>query len=228
MQMKDFRPVNELAKRYAVKSLCYGPPGRGKTPVIQTAPRPMILVTEPGMLSLRKITNIPAWEAYDDKRIDEFFEWLFKSNETKNFDTVCIDSVSEMAEIYLKAALKKNKHGLAAYGEMADRVMPHINGLYHLQNLNTYLICKQEIIEVDNINTKQPYFPGNVCKTQIPHKYDVILHLDDYNIPNSPPPGHFRCFRTSATMGVTARDRSGNLAEFEPLDLTALFKKAML
>jgi hypothetical protein len=35
-------------------------------------------------------------------KIDEFFDWLFSSNEANNFDTIAVDSASEMCDIYLR------------------------------------------------------------------------------------------------------------------------------
>ena len=111
MNIQNLKPASELAQRFGVKALVYGGPGMGKTPIIKTAPRPVLCVVEPGMLSMRDATNIPAWDAYTPERIDEFFKWLFTSNEAKNFDTVGIDSISQLAEIILTQELNRNKDG---------------------------------------------------------------------------------------------------------------------
>jgi len=118
MDIRSLRPAKDFAINYGVKAIVYGPPGKGKTPIISSAPRPVMLACEPGMLSMRNST-VPTWPAFTADKIDEFFKWCFHSNETKNFDTICVDSVSQMAEIYLQKATKDNKHGLAAYGQMA-------------------------------------------------------------------------------------------------------------
>src|SRR4051812_35860208 len=122
MNLQSLKPAKDFAVRYGVKSIVYGPPGCGKTPIVNTAPRPVLLACEPGLLSMRNST-VPTFQAHTPKLIDEFFEWLFNSAETKNFDTVAIDSASEMSTLYLAQAEKNNKHGLAAYGDMAEDVM---------------------------------------------------------------------------------------------------------
>ena len=119
MNIQNLKPASELAQRFGVKALVYGGPGMGKTPIIKTAPRPVLCVVEPGMLSMRDAVNIPAWDAYTPERIDEFFKWLFTSAEAKNFDTVGIDSISQLAEIILTQELNRNKDGRKAYGEMS-------------------------------------------------------------------------------------------------------------
>lgn len=108
MQMSQLKPASQLARRYGVKSVVFGSPGSGKTPLINTAPRPVLLVTEPGMLSMRG-SNVPAWEAYSPALITEFFEWFMKSREAANFDTLGIDSISNIAEIILAEELKSLK-----------------------------------------------------------------------------------------------------------------------
>lgn len=229
MQMSDFRPARDFARRYGAKSMAFGKPGVGKTPVFNTAPRPLLMVCEPGMLSMRN-SSIPAIDCFTAQRIDEFFAWLFGSQESRNFDTIGIDSTSQLAEIILdeelggKSKSGNKRDGREAYGAMSRRVMAHLNGLFFMQQKHTYLICKQGYRELDGFTMRVPYFPGQELPTKVPHLYDVIMHLDVQSVPNV---GQVKAFRCAASFDTVARDRSGNLAEFEPPDLTAIFKKVM-
>lgn len=223
MNLRDLRPANDFAQMYGVKSVVYGPPGKGKTPIINTAPRPVMLACEPGLLSM-KGSNVPTYPAFSGKAIDEFFKWLFHSNETKNFDTVGVDSVSQMCEVYLQEALKNNKHGMAAYGEMARNSMDQIRGLFYMPQKHTYLIAKQQVIAENGLTMRRPYFPGQQLPTEVPHLFDEILHLDTHNVPGQ---GQLVAFRCRGTIDVVARDRTGNLDEFEPPDFGRLITKAM-
>lgn len=224
MQASQLKPASQLAQRFGVKALAYGGPGTGKTPMINTAPRPVLCVVEPGMLSMRT-SNVPAWEAYDVPRINEFFKWLFTSNEARNYDTVGIDSISQMAEIILTEELKRNKDGRKAYGEMSRAVMEIVNALYYLPQKHVYLIGKQSIVDEGGIMRKKPYFPGQDLNVKIPHMYDEILHIGMSQVAGMPKP--VAAIRTAETFDIMARDRSGRLAELEPPDLTNLFNKAM-
>ena len=224
MQASQLKPASQLAQRFGVKALAYGGPGTGKTPMINTAPRPVLCVVEPGMLSMRT-SNVPAWEAYDVPRINEFFKWLFTSNEARNYDTVGIDSISQLAEIILTDELKKNKDGRKAYGEMSRAVMEIVNALYYLPQKHVYLIGKQSVSDEGGIMRKKPYFPGQDLNVKIPHMYDEILHIGMNQIAGMPKP--MIAIRTAESFDIMARDRSGRLAELEPPDLTALFNKAM-
>lgn len=224
MNDKDLRPARDFAVNFGVKSVIFGPPGSGKTPIINTAPRPVMLACEPGLLSMRG-SNVPTWQGYTPEAIDDFFKWFFDSAETKNYDTLAVDSTSHMAEIYLQAALKSNKHGLAAYGEMATNTLKHLSTLYYTRYKHTYLIAKQEIIAENGITIKRPYYPGRQLPIELPHKYDQILQLDIQNVPGV---GQKKAFRCQGSIDVLARDRTGQLAEFEPPHFGDLVKKAML
>lgn len=223
MNLSSLRPARDFAVNFGVKSVVYGPAGSGKTPVINTAPRPVLLACEPGLLSMRNST-VPTWQAQTPEQINDFFSWFFKSDETKNFDTLAIDSTSHMAEIYLQAALKTNKHGLAAYGEMATKTLEHLNTLYYTRYKHTYLIAKQEIIAENGLTIKRPYYPGRQLPVELPHKFDQILQLDIQNVPGV---GQTKAFRCVGSIDVLARDRTGMLSEFEPPDFGKIVSKAM-
>jgi len=225
MNINQLKPVSELARRRGVKSLIYGKPGTAKTPLTATCPRPIMCVVEPGTLSMRDVVNVPAWEANTPEKIEEFFTFILSSNEAKNFDTVCIDSISQLCEIFLTQELKRNKDGRKAYGELSRRVMDLANALYYLENKHVYMIAKQATGDENGVATKKPYFPGQDLNIKIPHLYDEILHIDVVNVPGQTQA--VLAIRTKATFGIIARDRSGKLAEFEPPHLGNLFTKCM-
>lgn len=225
MNMSQLRPAYACAAQYGVKMLAHGGPGSGKTPMVKTAPRPVLCATEPGLLSLRDWDG-PVWEAYTPQAIDEFFAWATTSNEAANFDTIAVDSVSQMAEIYLAQALVKHKHGLKAYGDMAEAVMKHVSAMYYMQQKHIYLVAKQYLSEEGGgMTKKRPYFPGKELNVKVPHLYDEILCVGLFQIPSVQ--GEQRAIRTLDSLTVSARDRSGRLGEFEPCDLGALIAKCM-
>jgi len=224
MDIKSLKPAGSLAQFYGVKVLAFGGPGSGKTPVSNTAPNPVMMCVEPGMLSMRG-SNIPAFEAYTAVKIREFFKWFFESAETKKFDTLVIDSVSQYCEIILEDTLRVHKHGLKAYGEMAEEIMININKLYYFPQKHLYLIAKQTTVDESGAQKRKPYFPGKELNVKIPHLFDEILHLGNHTIPGVI--GQQKAFCTSEQFDVFARDRSGKLATFEPPNLTDIFNKAM-
>jgi hypothetical protein len=224
MNINNLKPASTLAQRFGVKAVAYGGPGTGKTPCINTAPKPVLCVIEPGMLSMRS-SSIPAFEAYDANKITEFFDWLFKSNEAKQFDTVGIDSISQLAEIFLTQELLRNKDGRKAYGEMSRRVMDIVNQLYYMPQKHVYLIAKQAVYDEGGIQKKRPFFPGQDLNVKVPHMYDEVLHFGLVNVPGQPKP--VVGIRCQESFDIMARDRSGKLNEIEPPDLSAIFSKCM-
>lgn len=224
MNANQLKPAGQLAQRFGVKSLIYGGPGCGKTPLINTAPKPVMCVIEPGMLSMRN-SNIPAWEGYTADKIDEFFKWLFESKDAAQFDTVAIDSISQLAEVFLTQELLRNKDGRKAYGEMSRRVMDILNKLYYLPQKHVVLIAKQTSVDEGGIMKRKPYFPGNDLNVKVPHMYDEILHMGMANVPGQPKP--VQAIRCMEAFDAMARDRSGKLSELEPPNLEMLFNKCM-
>lgn len=224
MNANDLRPARDFALQFGVKSIVYGGAGTGKTPLLNTAPRPLLLACEPGLLSMRG-SNVPTWEAYTAPRIDEFFKWFFNSSEVKNFDTLGIDSTSQMADTYLQEAAKTIKHGLQQYGEMATRTMNHLRTLYFTRQKHTYLICKEEILNINNVQYRRPYFPGKQLNVDVPFMFDAILHLAKVPIPNV---GEQLAFRCIGSYDVMARNRMGTLNEFEPPDFNSIVQKCMV
>ena len=230
MNIKDLVPAYQCAANMGVKAVLYGEPGIGKTPLINTAPNPVLLAIEPGMLSMRG-SSVLTYKAYEHregthKGVDEFFEWWFKSNEPKKFDTLGIDSGSEMAEAYLRFFLPKHAHGMKAYGEMSLAVMKHFTPLYYQQCKHIVIITKQ--FEDVASGRKKPSFPGNDLNIKVPHFFDEILHYA--KVAPGTIPGvleEVKAIRTYGTAQIMARDRSGQLNEFEQPDLTQIFKKCM-
>lgn len=237
MQQSDLKPAGSLIQKLGLKALLYGKPGVGKTPMINTAPRPVLLATEPGLLSMRGST-VPTWEAYTMERVEEFFKWLSESKEAANFDTVAIDSGSQIAELSLIKHQAKCKDGRKAYGEMSLECMKHFDTLYYMQQKHVIVICKETRAEVgkqvvqqngafvvESTYQAQPFFPGQDLNVKIPHRYDAILYAAHTQVPGVAQ--QVTALRSKGTAEILARDRSGQLAELEPPNLDAIIRKCM-
>lgn len=222
-------PASSFANQTGVKALVHGGPGSGKTPIIQTAPRPITLACEPGLLTLRNWDGIVV-EGTTIEQINDFFAWAAGSTEINNFDTICVDSASEMAEVYLRHYLSGtskagNKvNGMAAYGDMAKDTMKNLFFLNGMKEKHVYLIAKQLLSPEDEGTKKRPYFPGKQLNTEVPHLFDLIMELGQHTIPGH---GQQHAFRTRDSFASLARDRSGKLDEYEPPNLDYVFKKCM-
>jgi hypothetical protein len=220
MQASDLRAAKEFAQSMGVKALCYGPPGSAKTPTVNTAPRPVLLACEPGLLSMRN-SMVPTWIAPTKAKIDDFMKWFEHSSEAKAFDTLAIDSISQMCNIALDEST--SKHGLAQYGDMANYVMPYFQRLYYMKEKHLFLIAKEELT---SDGKRRPAFPGQQLNgsSGVSHLYDCILRLAKVPVPNV---GEVLAFQCNGSYDVIARNRTGNLDTFEEPHFGKLVKKAM-
>lgn len=169
-------------------------------------------------------TNLPTKQALKWKDVVDFLDWAEKSPERKNFDTICIDSASEMAEIHLRDNPGKHSHGMQQYGKMQEDVYERLYNLFALPDCNIYIICKQMVEQSDAGAKLVPYFPGKALNISVPHLFDEVWHLDMQSIPGA---GAHRAFHCHSGFGKACRDRSGRLAEFEPPNLATLFAKCL-
>jgi hypothetical protein len=225
MQAKDLKPLGSFAQFYGVKIIGYGPGGSGKSPVANSAPRPVYLAIESGLLSMRE-SKIPAWQGSDLTKINEFFTWLFSdSKEVANYDTVIVDSISEWAELILAQKMKTNSHGLKAYGEMAEEFLKTAIKLAMMPRKHMYLIAKETTISQGGAEKRRPYYPGKEIYKEMDHKFDEILNLNLHTIPGVV--GQQKAFCTGETFDIHARDRSGKLNMYEPPDLGLIINKCM-
>lgn len=223
MNINDLKPAREFALKYGAKAIIFGPAGSAKTPILNTAPRPLLLMCEPGMLSMTN-SNIPTYPAFDTKALNEFFNWFRSSKETSNFDTLGIDSVSQMCETILTEELKTNRDGRKAYGELSRRTMEILNGLYYTPAKHLYLIFKEQRIDDGGVSIKRPYVPGQDLPVKIPHLFDFILRLAKVPVPSI---GETLAFKCTGSIDVIARNRTGNLNEYEPPHFGNLIIKAL-
>lgn len=232
---KDIAPAKDFARRFGVKAVVYGGPGMAKTPLLATtSPYPLLLATEPGLTSLRK-SDVPTIEAYTVPRIEGFFNWLLGSDERKKYHTLIIDSTSQHMEalvdfeLSFKSKSGAKRDGQAAYGDAARHLMKRANELYFLQQMNVVLIAKLQKFEENNVIINRPYWPGKEVNVRLPHLYDEILCLGDFDVPGAPvgPNGKTKAFLCRNRFDYVARDRSGELNEYEAPNMGNLIKKCM-
>ena len=104
-----------------VKVLVYGQAGAGKTSLVKTLPKPIILSAEGGLLSIQD-ADLPFIEIGDMDTLKEAYSWLAGSDEAKQYQSVALDSISEIAEVVLNAEKKATKDPRQAYGAMQEQM----------------------------------------------------------------------------------------------------------
>ena len=86
---------------------------------------------------------------------------------------------------------------------------------------------EEEIADVEYQSLRRPYFPGKVLNIDVPFLYDFILRLAKVNGIPGAPPGEQLAFQCVGNMNILARNRTGNLNEYEPPHFGALVNKAI-
>ena len=77
-----------------VKLLVYGQAGAGKTRLVPTLPKPILLSAESGLLSLQG-EDIPYITIGTMADLHEAYSWLTESEEAQQYESVALDSLSE-------------------------------------------------------------------------------------------------------------------------------------
>lgn len=196
-----------------IKTLVYGKAGIGKTRLLATAPAPICISAESGILSLRQF-HIPYIPIYSMTDFREAQRWCFTSNEARQFATFGIDSSSEIAEQVLGFEKSRNKDPRRAYGETADQMMFILRQFRDWQGPNVYFTAKEEKELVNGTWYYRPSMPGRQLPDQVPYFPDEIWQLLTAKDGNGAEVNYLRC---KADQYSEAKDRSGQLNEFEQI-----------
>jgi len=210
------------ATAQAVKLLVYGQAGAGKTSLIPTLPTPVILSAEGGLLSIAD-TNLPFIEITSMTDLREAYQWLNGSAEAGEFQSVALDSISEIAEVVLNAEKKINKDPRAAYGAMQEQMADIIRAFRDLPGKHVYMSAKLEKTQDEMGRVLYaPSMPGNKTGQSLPYFFDEVLAL---RVEKDAEGNTRRALMTDGDGLWLAKDRSGKLEVWEDADLGEIIKK---
>lgn len=217
--------TDTVAHSHGIKVLVYGRAGMGKTTLCGTAPRPLIVSAESGLLVLRH-KKLPVIQIQTLKDVEEAYTWITTHPDAKYIDTICIDSLSEIAEVCLLNAKKATKDGRKAYGDYIDNMIPFIKGFRDLPGKHLVVTCKQGSLtdEFTGMTYFGPDAPGKQLPKELPYLFDEVFNA---NIGVDAEGKKFHYLRCQPDLQYEAKDRSGMLEEIEYPDLTAIFNKAL-
>jgi phage nucleotide-binding protein len=201
-----------------LKVLVYGQAGCGKTTLSKTLPKPVVLSAEGGLLSL-KDDNIPFIEIKSMTDLHEAYAWLESSDE---FESVVLDSISEIAEVVLAHEKKINKDGRAAYGEMDVQLSEIIRAF---RDLDMHVLMTAKLEKQQDEMGRMLYFPslpGNKTAQKLPYFFDEVLALRIEKDEDGKTQRALMCDSDGLWL---AKDRSGKLDAWETPDLGEIIAK---
>lgn len=205
-----------------VKMLVYGNAGAGKTSLIATLPNPVVLSAEGGLLSIAD-HDVPFIEVNDVDTLKEAYEWFVGSDESKQFDSICLDSISEIAEVVLSAEKKKAKDPRQAYGELQEFMGDMIRAFRDISGKHVYFSAKCEKAQDEQGRMLYaPSMPGNKLGQSLPYFFDEVLALRVEKDADGKPVRALQCESDGLWQ---AKDRSGKLDAWEAPDLGEIIRK---
>jgi hypothetical protein len=236
--MVEFTTTSKVILDTGIKMLIYSGAGLGKTVLCATAPRPIILSAESGLLSLSRANierlfgkdtpgityDIPVINISTMQDLVGAYNWVFQNKDSGHFQTVCLDSISEIGEILLTTLKASTKDPRQAYGELIEQLSIMLRNFRDLPGLNVYMSCKQERV-VDSNSGAISYsmlMPGSKLAQTLPYLFDEIFSL---TIATGQDGKSYRVLNTQPSFSLTAKDRSGALDPLERPNLTHVINK---
>lgn len=218
-----FTSTREAGLLHGVKALVYGEAGSGKTSLIASAPSPILISAEAGLLSLRNM-DIPVIIVHSIDELNDAYNWCKTSEESRQYETVGLDSITEIAEVVLATAKLLAKDPRQAYGEMQEKMTTLVKAFRDLEGKHVYMSAKMEPMKDDmtGIVKYSPAMPGTKLGPQLPYLFDEVFRL---GVGKADDGSMFRFLQTAPDLQYVAKDRSGSLDAWEQPDLTAIITK---
>lgn len=205
-----------------VKLLVYGQSGAGKTSLIKTLPSPIVLSAEGGLLSIQD-ADLPYIEISDMATLREAYTWLTESPEAQAYQSVALDSISEIAEVVLNAEKKATKDPRQAYGAMQEQMADIIRAFRDIPGRHIYMSAKLEKTQDEMGRVLYaPSMPGNKTGQSLPYFFDEMLAL---RVEKDAEGTTQRALMCDSDGLWQAKDRSGKLDPWEPADLGHIIAK---
>jgi phage nucleotide-binding protein len=205
-----------------VKLLVYGNAGAGKTSLIPTLPTPIVFSAEGGLLSIAD-ADVSFVEVSSYDTLMEAYQWVVGSDEAKHFESIALDSISEIAEVVLNHEKKIAKDPRQAYGAMQEQMTDLIRAFRDIEGKHVYFTakCEKATDETGRL-LYAPSMPGNKTGQQLPYFFDEVLALRVEKDADGNPHRSLMCDSDGVWL---AKDRSGKLSAWEAPDLGAIIAK---
>lgn len=237
--MIRFTSSSVEAIQHGVKLLVYAPSGVGKTVLTATLPTPVLISAESGLLALNAqnlsrifgdnpkfpvTKDIPTIVIQTADDLEQAYAWCATSHEAKTFQSIAIDSITEIAEQVLAKEIAAATDKRQAYGELIVRMDKIIKNFRDLPSKHIYMSAKMDRNK-DEFTGRfiyGPSMPGAKVGPSLPYLFDEVFY---YGMHTGQDGVVTRALLTQPTEQYTAKDRSGALSQYEYPNLTYIFAK---
>lgn len=224
----EIKMSSTIAQDSGVKMLVYAEAGIGKTALVATLPRPLLISAESGSLSLQPnnldriwlptglpyVRDIPTIEVKSMADFEEAYAVCIHPEYSQNFDSIALDSLTEMAEKCLAHFKPLNKDPRKAYGELLDSMLELIKKFRDIPGKHVYMSAKlaRDKDEVTGQTLYGPGMPGAKLGPAIPYLFDEVFR---YQVMLQGEGTKTRSLLTERDISSEAKDRSGKLDAYE-------------
>ena len=218
----------DQAKSY-INMLVHGQSGCGKTRLARTLKKkPLIINVENGLLSL-KGDDIPYVDCRSMADLRDVYGEL--SSGKHEFETIIIDSISEIGELCLSEAMtalkqkavseNKKPEPRQAYAALQEQMLPLLRAFRDLP-LNCIFIAKQERVrdEASGMTLASVLMPGAKVGQALPYLTDITCAMHSNVNEQGEVVEWLQCQRDNQ---FDAKDRSGKLQPQMPANLQTIF-----
>lgn len=238
--MPKFTTAQDASAMNGVKVLAHGESGVGKTVLTATLPTPVLISAESGSLSLKTenlirlfgpnnptVTyNMPMILIENIDDLIDAYNWCASSAEARQFQSVGLDSLTEVAEVILNNAKKQVKDARQAYGELISKMENTVRLFRDLPQKHVLMVAKTEPLKDDlsGVIKYSPAMPGSKLGPKLAYFFDEVFYV---GVNNHPQHGKYRYLQTQPDLQRVAKDRSGALAEMEAPNMTSVINKIL-
>lgn len=236
----QFTTAEQAADTNGIKCLVYGDAGMGKTVLTATLPTPILISAESGALSLKRKNlerlfgvgnqsiayHIPTIVVSSVEDLRDAYTFCTQAAEARQFQSIALDSVSEIAEVVLNNAKRQVKDPRQAYGELIEKMETLVRWFRDIPGKNVLMSAKMEPMkdETTGIVKYGPSMPGSKLGHKLPYFFDEVFRL---GVNKDQQGNSYRFLQTQPDLQFVAKDRSGALASIEYPHLGALFQKIL-
>jgi hypothetical protein len=192
----DFTSTSQMTAAHGVKCAVFGNAGVGKTALMATAPAPLLISVEPGLIVLKPSNIVRMFGAntpgicYDVPvakikyeagksplpQVREIHKAFARGDDwTRHIETIGLDSISQLAEWELAFQMTQNSNGQRNYGVMADEILELIRDFTTLPNKHCVFTGKQSVSSHSGLFSAS--FPGQLLDFHFPYEFDCTLQL---------------------------------------------------
>ncbi len=226
MNIKGFEDVTSDG----VKALIYSEPGNGKTTLVATLDlkRTLIISFESGLLSILDEAGYEDLQYVEPSNLNDlreiYTELAENSDLQEKYDTIFIDSLSEISDMMLDA-LKQDptvytgmKDNMKLYMINQEKVVGIAKSFRDLKGYNVIMTALAATKTTNMVEKLLPSMSGQKLADKLPPLYDFVFYLQvDAD--------GTRRLITQPTSSITAKSRSRKLEVGEKPDLGAILRK---